>query len=310
MQYLYQSIITDKIIIAYLSVSPYIEHYHKFIIIDMIADTASHKFNRAIQFEKIADFTSALNEYMSIIKIYPSFRPAYANLGSLYSRMNKLPEAIKCYESALSLGHDDITFFNMGCILYKLGNYNDALANLQKSISMNNNFALAKLVAGLSHSRLNRLSEAETCFSNVLQIWPDNRVAMTALSILYYNTGRFSLSLKLLNVLIKSDSGNIKMRELKSDILLKLGHLKESSNEIKTILKKSDGYRYFDEFVKSIPIDAFTDKYGTLNDKIKFLNEKIKDNSNNLISLSLCYLLNGDTESAIDYLYKIKNINN
>ena len=200
----------------------------------MAPTTASVKFNKAIQFEKTGDFSFALNEYISIIKIDPLFRPAYVNLGSLYSRMNKLPEAIKCYEIALSLGHDDITFFNIGCILYKLGDYIDALTNLEKSIVINTSFALSKLVAGLCHSRLNRLSDAETCFSNVLQLWPDNRVAMTALAILYYNTGRFSLSLKLLNLLLKNDSENIKMRELKSDILLKQGHLDESSSEIKT----------------------------------------------------------------------------
>jgi tetratricopeptide (TPR) repeat protein len=272
----------------------------------MTPTTQSAKFNKAIHFEKNGDFTSALNEYISIIKIDPLFRPAYANLGALYSRMNKLPEAMKCYEHALSLGHDDITFFNMGCIQYKLGRYFDAIASFEKSIAINNNFALSKLVAGLCYSRLNRLSDAEACFSNVLQLWPDNRVATTALAILYYNTGRFSLSLKLLNLLLMNDSGNIKMRELKSDILLKLGHIDESSSEIKNILKKSDGYRYFDEFVKSIPIDAFTDKYGTLDEKIRILNEKINDDTNNLISLSLCYLFNGDIDSAIDYLYKIK----
>lgn len=268
--------------------------------------TTSIKFNNAIQSEKNGDFASALKEYISIIKTDPKFRPAYANLGSLYSRMNKLPEAMKCYETALSLGHDDITFFNIGCIFYKLANYSEALANFEKSIAINKNFALSKLIAGLCYSRLNLINDAETCFSHILHLWPDNRVAMTALAIIYYNTGRFSLSLKLLNLLLQNDTENIKMRELKSDILLKLGHLEESSNEIKTLLKKSDGFRYFDEFVKSIPIDVFTDKYGTLENKIKVLNNKSYHDSNNLISLSLCYLFNGDTETAIDYLYKIK----
>lgn len=272
----------------------------------MTATQASIKFNKAIQFEKNGDYTSAFNEYILIIKIDPLFRPAYANLGSLYSRMDKLSEAMKCFETALSLGHDDITYFNMGCILYKLGNYVDALTNLGKSTAINNSFALSKLVAGLCYSRLNRLPEAETSFSNVLQLWPENRVAMTALAIIYYNTGRFSLSLKLLNLLLTNDSENIKMRELKSDILLKLGHLDESSREIKTILRKSDGYRYFDEFVKSIPVDAFTDKYGTLDEKIKVLSTKTYNDSTNYISLSLCHLFNGDIESAIDNLYKTK----
>ena len=272
----------------------------------MKAHLTSAKFNAAIQFEKSGDFTSALNEYISILKIDPAFRNAYVNLGSLYSRMNKFTEAMKCYEAALSLGHDDITFFNMGCILYKLCHYSEALLNLEKSISINNHFALSKLVAGLCYSRLNKLSEAEISFSNVLQIWPENRVAITALAIIYYNTERFSHSLKLLNWLLKIDAENIKMRELKSDILLKLGQHDASAIEIKKILKKSDGYRYFEEFVKSIPVETFTDKYGTLDEKIKKLNDSIYDGTSNYISLSLCYLLNGDTDIAVEYLYKFK----
>lgn len=273
----------------------------------MTVSNTSTKFNAAIHYEKRGDFTSALNEYISIITLDPSFRRAYVNLGSLYSRMNKLQEAMKCYEAALSLGHDDITFFNIGCILYKLGKYSEALIYFDKSISINNNFALSKLVAGLCHSRMNKLTDAEISFSNVLQIWPENRVAMTALAIIYYNTERFSLSLKLLNLLLKIDAENYKMRELKSDILLKLGYHDESAREIKKILIKSEGYRYFDEFVKSIPVETFADKYGTLDEKIKKLSDKIYDDSNNFISLSLCHLLNGDTDSAIEYLYKFKN---
>jgi tetratricopeptide (TPR) repeat protein len=276
----------------------------------MTVPSISQKFNAAIQYEKNGDFTSALGEYISILKIDPSFRRAYVNLGSLYSRMNKFTEAMKCYEMAITLGPDDITYFNMGCILYKMGMYPEALSSLQRSISINNNFALSKLVAGLCHSRLNKLTEAEICFSNVLHIWPENRVAMMALAIIYYNTERFSLSLKLLNWLLKIDTENIKMRELKSDILLKLGQHDESAREIKQILKKSEGYKYFDEFVKSIPVETFTDKYGSLDDKIKKLNDKIYDDSNNFISLSLCHLLNGDTDSAIEYLYKFKKKSN
>jgi tetratricopeptide (TPR) repeat protein len=276
----------------------------------MTSTATSIKFNTAIQYEKNGDFTSALNEYMAVLKTEPTFRHAYINLGSLYSRMNKLQEAIKCYEAALSLGHDDITFFNMGCILYKLGNYTDALSNFSHSILLNDNFALSKLVAGLCHSRLNNLKDAEKYFTRVLQIWPENRVAMTALAIIYFNSERFSLSLQLLNLLLRRDAENIKMRELKSDILLKLGHIDESLSEIKTLLKKSDGYRYFDEFVKSIPVETFTDKYGTLDDKIKNLNEKIFNDKNSIISLSLCHLFNGDTDSALNYLYKIKKIEN
>lgn len=269
-------------------------------------NTATARFNRALQLEKNGDYEKALREYHAIINDYPSFRNAYINLGSLYSRLNRLPEAMRCYHAALALGHDFITLFNTGSILYKMGNYQDALKNLEQSALLNNNFAISKLVIGLCHSRLNNIPKAEKYFIDVLRIWPGNRVAMTALAIIYYNNNRYDRSLALLERLLQLDAENIKIRELKSDILLKTGHINESAAEIKVIKRKADGYKFYDEFIKSIPVETLTDRFGTIDDKIELLNQKVYADSSNLISLSLCHLFKGETDTAIDYLFKFK----
>lgn len=272
----------------------------------MAAQSIVTKFNRAVQLEKAGDHDKALREYVQIITDDPSFRSAHLNLGSLYSRMNKLPEAMKCFEDALSLKADYIAYFNIGSIFYKMGMYANALINLEKASSLNDTFTLSVLIAGLSHSRLKNLPEAEKCFNKVLRYWPDNRIALTALAIICYNTDRFEDSLRILNALLQIDAGNINIRKLKSTILLKIGRFNESATEIKIIKRKAGGYKYFDEYIKSISIESLTDKYGTIDDKIEILHERIKEDATSLISLSLCHLLKGDTDAAIDYLFKYK----
>ncbi len=264
------------------------------------------RFNNAVQLETTGAYDAALNEYVRIIAEDPSFKSAHLNLGSLYSRMNRLPEAMKCFEDALSLGPDPIAHFNIGSIFYKMGMYANALISLEKASALKENFTISVLIAGLSHSRLNHFPEAERCFSSVLRSWPDNRIALTALAILCYTTGRFDESLRLLNRLLGMDESNIKIRKLKSNILLKIGRAGESANEIKIIKRKAAGYKYFDEYIKSIAIDSLTDKYGTIDDKIESLHDRIKDDTGSLISLSLCHLFKGDTDTAIDYLFKYK----
>lgn len=272
-----------------------------------MADMAIQRsFNRAVQHEKDGDYEKAQKTYLSIITADPAFRPAYVNLGSLYSRMNHLAESMRCFEAALELGRDYITYFNMGCTLYKLNDYAKALKQLEHSISMNRHFALSKLVAGLCLSRLNNLSDAEHYFLDVLKILPDNRVSLTALAIIYYNKNDFDHSLQMLNRILYMDAENIKLREMKSDILLKNGQIDESVKEIKIIKRKADGYRYFDEFIQSVPVDALTDKYGTIDTKIDSLKKKNDTDTNSLISLSLCHLFKGETDTAIDYLFKFK----
>lgn len=274
----------------------------------MAAGTINQKFNRAVQFEKDGNYENAQKEYISIITADPAFRPAFVNLGSLYSRMNYFSESMRCFEAALTLGRDYITYFNIGCTLYKMNDYSKALKNLLLSISLNTQFALTKLVAGLCLSRLNKLGDAERYFLDVLKIWPDNRVSLTALAIIYFNKNKYDYSLQMLNHILYLDSDNIKLREMKSDILLKIGHIDESVKEIKIIKQKADGYRYFDEFIQSIPVDILTDKYGTIDNKIDSLKRKknTEGEGDNLISLSLCHLFKGETDTAIDYLFKFK----
>ncbi|TFH38763.1 MAG: tetratricopeptide repeat protein, partial [Chrysiogenales bacterium] len=259
----------------------------------MIHHNSPVRFNKAVQLEKQGRYDEALNEYTALLRSDPDFRSAYVNLGSLYSRLNKLSEAMKCYHAALSLGQDFITHFNIGCIHYKIGENSQALSHLMRSSEMNDSFFLSLLVSGLCHSRLNDLGRAEKSFLRVLAHRPDNRVALTAMAIIYYNTARFIQALKLLNTILTLDDENIALRELKSDILLKSGRIDESAEVVKEISKRADGYKYFEEFIKSIPIETFSDRYGTIEDKIDSLQEKRHEDARSLVALSLCHLLKG-----------------
>ena len=264
----------------------------------------SERFNYAIQLEKDGDYITALSEYISIIKIDRNFRDVYVNLGSLYSRMNRLDEAMKSYKVALKLKQDFITYFNIGCIYYKHNDYKKAVINLEKSRQFNSNFALALQVMGLCYSRMNNIKAAEINFLDVLKIWPSNRVALTALSIIYYNDSRFDESILFLNRLLSIDPENSKIKELKYNIHYKRGEFEESKQEIKDIKKISDGYKIYDEYIKSVPVEAYSDKYGTMDEKIDFL--KANPDRDNLITLSLCHLFKGETDTAIDYLFEAR----
>ncbi len=264
------------------------------------------KFHTALKFEQEGKFREAMDIYISIVREDPDCREAYINLGSLFSRMNRFDDAMAFYQRAMKIRSDYITLFNIGCIFYKMNKYKKAVISLEKSRSLKSNFNLSSLVIGLCYSRMDNHKAAETNFINVLKITPDNRVALTALAILYYNQNKLDKSLFIINRLIKQDRSNIKIKELKSNILYKKGRFDESIEEIKSVKKISDGYRFYDEFIKSVPVETYTDKYGTINEKIDFLRENGSSDKNSLMSLSLCYLLKGETDLALDYLFKVK----
>ncbi len=263
-------------------------------------------FYSAIKFEQEGKFREAMEIYLSLVKEDPGYREAYINLGSIYSRMNRLDNAMVCYMKAMKIRSDYITLFNIGCIFYKMNRYKKAVINLEKSRSLKSTFNLSSLVIGLCYSRMNNYKAAESNFINVLKITPENRVALTALAILYYNQDKLDKSLVIVNRLIEQDSANIKIKELKSNILYKTGKFDESVEEIKSVKKVSDGYRFYDAFIKSVPVETYTDKYGTINEKIDYLTKNGTSDKNSLISLSLCYLFKGETDLALDYLFEVK----
>jgi tetratricopeptide (TPR) repeat protein len=263
---------------------------------------------RAVQVEKKGYYDKAVGEYLSIIRDKTDFKEAYLNLGALYSRMSELKKAVICYKKAISLGEDYLTFFNLGSVFYKNGDYKKAVLSLDRSRRLKRDFALSILVMGLCFSRLKNFKAAEACFLEVLAIQPANRVALTALAIIYVDKKKYTRSLELLNKIISLDTENKRVRKLKANVLYHLNRIDESASEIKYIKNYSDNFKCYDEFIQSIPIEIYTDKYGTIDKKIYSIQKSVKKakERKSLITLSLCYILKGETDTAIDYLFEAR----
>lgn len=266
------------------------------------------RLRKAVQVEKNGNLNRAVGEYLSIIRDKKDFKDAYLNLGALYSRMRELKKAVICYKKAISLGEDYLTFFNLGSVFYKNGDYKKAVLSLDRSRRLKNDFALAILVMGLCFSRLRNRKAAEACFLEVLAIQPENRIALTALAIVYIDKKKYSRSLELLNQIISLDIENKRVRKLKADVLYRLNRIDESAREIKYVKNYSDTFKCYDEFIQSIPIEMYTDKYGTIDKKIYSIQKSVKKTRDrrSLITLSLCYILKGETDTAIDYLFEAR----
>jgi len=135
---------------------------------------------------------------------------------------------------------------------------------------------------------------------------PKNTTALTALAVLYYNQGRVDDSLNIIKRIpcakIKTDS----VSKIKSDILFYSGKTVESAYEIKQFKNNSLKFQKFNNFIKSVPVTILTDKYGSIEEKIQKLENAPSKTCDNLITLSLCHLFSGNTDSAIDYLVEAR----
>jgi tetratricopeptide (TPR) repeat protein len=264
-------------------------------------------FSLALKADQSGDYAKARELYQNIISHDGSYRPALINLGSLCSRMEQLDEALVFYNKASLIEDDYLVWFNIGSVLYKKGTFKESVIALEKSRRLNPLFVLSILVMGLAYSKDGKSTAAAGCFSEVLSLEPDNQVALTALAIIYFDKRKYNLALFYADAAINNNSSSISVRKLRSKILLSFGRTKESATEYHKIIREDKAFKRFDAFVKKIPADTFIDSKGTIEEKIETLERKL-DNATprDLVALSLCCLFNGESDKAIDYLFKVK----
>jgi tetratricopeptide (TPR) repeat protein len=249
---------------------------------------------------------SKVNHIIEIIKENPNKRKLYIQLAIELTKINRLDHAIKSFNKANQLSEDYITFYNIGSLYYKKNDFKNAILALEKSKHLNNKFYMTFLLTGLCYGRLNNFKAAESNFISVIMNEPENITALTALAILYFNQGRTNDSLEILGRISNTKDNSDSIQKIKSEIFFNSGRISESVKEIKDFKDSSVKFKHFNEYIKSIPVSILTDKYGTIEEKIFRLENHPSKTSGDLISLSLCYLFSGDTDSAIDYLFEAR----
>jgi len=261
---------------------------------------------RIIKKNFIPQDNKRLTQLINLVKLDPSNRDVYINLAVELTERQKFDQAIKAFNKANQLNEDYITFYNIGCLYYKKNDFKNAIIALEKSKMLNDQFRMIFLLAGLCYGRLNNFKASESNFITVIMSDPENSTALTALAVLYYNQGKIDEALRILN---RVSSSNVKadtIQKIKSEILFNSGKTAESANEIKLFKNNSDKFQNFNEYIKSIPVTILSDKYGSIEEKIQKLENTPSKTRDNLISLSLCHLFSGNTDSAIDYLIEAR----
>jgi len=93
--------------------------------------------------------------YLEVLKLWPSYAPAYNNLADVYEKQGRFKEAIKNYEMASYLAPEvAFPYFGLGDVYFKLGGFGRASKSYQKGLKIKPDDELAgrrlKLAQALS----------------------------------------------------------------------------------------------------------------------------------------------------------------
>lgn len=135
----------------------------------------------------------------------PDSGRAHLGLGLSYYEKNRLNDAVRHYQIALSLtpdyakGHN-----NLSLVYYQQGRLDDALSELQTALRLKPNYAKAYYNTGRIYFTQGRIDEAMHAFRNALALQPDIVEAHYGLGLAYLKKGlkdearkEFEMTLKL-----------------------------------------------------------------------------------------------------------------
>lgn len=280
--------------------------------------------------EKKGNIQDALKKYHAASRADPSFRPAFMNLGSLYSRSGKPDTAIGFYKRALELKEDSAVHFNLGSDNFRIGRLEDSRKHLIRCLKLDNRMLRAHILLAYLYGKENNYDRAFIYFQNALKIDPSNRTAILGYTVALSEKEEYEKALKLLESGRIDLNKDVALKNLHAGLLLKLGRLGESLKEVSELTKTSSAYTSFTDHLKKAKQekdDEFERIFAGIDDKIseridrvrkrieekKAIGKKAEDESGpdelkDLVDLSFLHLFHGDTEKALKFLFQAQKM--
>lgn len=161
--------------------------------------------NRAFLYFLQGNYTEAISDYDSLIRINPDNEEFYLNRGYLKHISNNQIEALKDYDMALKINPNyAFAYNNRGVALSELGRNNDSLIAYNTAIKIDPNYADAYYNRGNLKTKTEKNQEALEDFNQAIKLNPTDSASFNNRGVvkrkLNFNVGAlsdFSIAIKL-----------------------------------------------------------------------------------------------------------------
>jgi tetratricopeptide (TPR) repeat protein len=136
------------------------------------ASAEAHYWYGVKQLEK-TEFEKAIESFKKSLQKFGDFFEGLNNLGTAYSRIGKMNEALSCYEKCIKIKHDSHeVFFNIGRVYDELKDHKKALENYTHAIKLKDDFIEAWDAKGVTLFDLKFYEESLKYFNQANLINP------------------------------------------------------------------------------------------------------------------------------------------
>ena len=275
------------------------------------------EIKKAINLFQKGDYDQAIKIYEGILKDNPELVEIHYNLGIVLKASDKLAEAEKSFNKAISLKEDFTNaHYQMGNTKYKLNKFDESEQSYKKALSLNSKFIEAYINLSRAQRELGRLSEAEENARNALKLNPNFAEANNQLSLILFDRGRLSDDLQNKNLEKLSEGKKISEKAIDLNpnsaiallnyglILQELGDLKKAKEALQDSLNIDPNL-----FLAKYNLDILLKQIELLNKVGLELNANKLDNlSFNKKFINIPFITNRNpTKDLINLLYKINS---
>lgn len=155
---------------------------------DKIEKEALGYINLAQSYISMKDYSEALKNLESALKLTPNNRNIWALMGDVYNSTGKHKDAVDLYGKANEISEHANTYHAMGWILYnRLKDRKKALEMYKKAIELDPNHQNTWVDMGVIYHNLNNFDEAKSCYEACLKIDPNHAITLRNIGLLYEN---------------------------------------------------------------------------------------------------------------------------
>lgn len=147
-------------------------------------DMTSAHFNLGALLQAQHQLKEAAQHYQKALAQQPDFLEALGNLGTVRQLQGRLEEAADCYRQTLAIRNDALGHFNLGTVLYGLGQHQQAIEEFKLAQELDPQFADAWNSMGETLRDRAEMDEAVHCYKKALEINPQHDRAL-------YNLGEY-----------------------------------------------------------------------------------------------------------------------
>lgn len=129
------------------------------------------------------NYTTAENALNKSLEFNPNNAKAWSQLCVLYQNQKKYPKALEAINKSLKINSkSDQSWFNKGQTLFWMGDFKSSIQCFNQAIRLNpDECEDALAIKGMAFVRLNKMSEANKCLRECLEINPKNALAIEAI---------------------------------------------------------------------------------------------------------------------------------